>query len=246
MAYIINWREMQPQVRHLSAVTWSGLRARSEKTGEGDTASQETELQRMENIKGLARHALQGRMTSDHHKHDRIEQVYYILSGNGDVLNEGERTTTREGDAVYLPSGQHHQMFNDEDPWLEHHVISASVESDGGTFAVRNWKDVPPSGDGEGAVRWHQLGRQGEEDVGFLRSFHYIDREAVQPGHKSIERCYEEVEQVYYILENQGTMVVDGKEYPVTEGDNVHISPGQRYEVQNPHDEWLTYLIVGA
>ena len=243
MAFIVNWRNMQPQVRHLSAVTWSGLRVKDEQPaadGEGD------ELHRMDNIKGVARHALQGRMTSDHHSHDCIEQVYYILGGSGEVLNQSERHVTYPGDAVYLPSGEHHQMFNEEDPWLEHHVISAGVESDGGTFAIRNWKDVPPSGDGEGAVRWHQLGREGEDDVGYLHSFHFIDREALQPGGKSIERSYEEIEQVYYILENKGTIVVDGKEYAVTEGDNVHISPEEKYEVRNPHEEWLTYLIIGA
>jgi mannose-6-phosphate isomerase-like protein (cupin superfamily) len=185
-------------------------------------------------------------MTSDHHSHVCIEQVYYILSGSGEVLNEDERHVTHPGDAVYLPSGEHHQMFNEEDPWLEHHVISASVENDGGTFAIRNWKDVAPTGDGVGAVRWHQLGREGEENVGHLRSFHFIDREAVQPGAKSVERSYEEIEQVYYILENKGTILIDGKEQAVTEGDNVHISPGEKYEVRNPHEEWLTYLIIGA
>lgn len=244
MAYVVNWREMEPQVRHMSAVVWGGLRARGEDADKRETP--DSNLHRLENIKGFARHALQGRKTSDHHNHDCTEQVYYILSGSGEVLNGDERHVTHAGDAVYLPSGEYHQMFNEEEPWLEHHVISASVESDGGTFAIRNWKDVSPTGDGDGAVRWRQLGRADKDGTGYLRSFHFIDREAVQPGGKSIERVYEEVEQVYYILENRGTMVVDGKEYQVTEGDNVHISSGQRYEVQNSHDEWLTYLVVGA
>ena len=239
MPFIKNWREMQPQVRHMSAVTWPGLRDSSEEdTGE--------ELHRMTHIKGLARHALQGRMTSDFHNHDCIEQVYYILSGGGDVLFEGERYPTKPGDAVYLPSGPHHQMFNDLDPWLEHHVISAQVESDGGTFAIRNWKDVPPQGDGAGAVRWHQLGRESEEDVGFTRRFTHIDREAVQPGGKTIERKYDEVDHVYYILENKGVLIAEGEEQSVTEGDNIHLPPGTSYEIRNPHEEWLTYLIVGS
>ena len=71
MAYIKNWRQVQPKIAHLSAVHWGGLRALDRET--------EDDRDRLERLNGFARHALQGRKTSDHHKHENLEQVYYIL-----------------------------------------------------------------------------------------------------------------------------------------------------------------------
>ena len=138
MTYLKNWRDIQPQVYHLSAVVWGGW-FQQEEEGEEEEASPQV-------LSGFARHALQGRKTSDYHKHENMEQVYYVLSGRGEVLYEDTRYAVEEGDAVYLPSGTHHQMFNDEEDWLEHHVISMKVQSDGGEFAIRNWRQVAPQG----------------------------------------------------------------------------------------------------
>ena len=152
----------------------------------------------------------------------------------------------QEGDAVYLPSGIHHQMFNDtSDDWLEHHVISQRIAANSGEFAIRNWRDVPAMGDGAGAVRWHQLGMVGEEGVGFTQGLRCIDREAVQPRGQTVERC-EEQEQVYYVLENSGVLEADGDEQEIREGDMIHLPPGTRYAIRNPHAEWLSYLIMAA
>ena len=99
--------------------------------------------------------------------HENLEQVYYILAGEGEVLFGEERYSVREGDAIYLPAGVYHQMFNDmNDDWLVHHVISQSVEGPGGDFSISHWSDVKPEGDGSGAVRWRQFGQLGEEGIG--------------------------------------------------------------------------------
>ena len=95
MVMIRNWREVQPNIAHLSAIHWGGLR-RAEKAGDADDRNC---LQRLD---GFARHALQGCKTSDHHRHENLEQVYYVLSGGGEVLFGEERYPVREGDAVYL------------------------------------------------------------------------------------------------------------------------------------------------
>ena len=239
MVYIINWRDVQPNIAHLSAVHWGGLRDRD---GDDDPDPRDC----LERLQGFARHALQGRKNSDYHKHENLEQVYYILSGSGHVLFDKERFPVQEGDAVYLPSGIHHQMFNDtSDDWLEHHVISQRIAANSGEFAIRNWRDVPAMGDGAGAVRWHQLGPVGEENVGFTQGLQCIDREAVQPRGQAIERC-EEQEQVYYVLENSGVLEADGDAQEIREGDMIHLPPGTRYAIRNPHAEWLSYLIMAA
>ena len=87
MAYIKNWRDVQPDIAHLSAVHWGGLRIIEE--GSND------DRDRLHQLAGFARHALQGRKTSDYHKHAHLEQVYYILSGQGEVLFDDEALSCR-------------------------------------------------------------------------------------------------------------------------------------------------------
>jgi mannose-6-phosphate isomerase-like protein (cupin superfamily) len=240
MALVVNWREVQPNIAHLSAVHWGGLRRR-EKPDDPD------ERNCLHRLDGFARHALQGRKTSDHHHHQHLEQVYYVLAGSGEVLFEGRRFPVRDGDAVYLPSGPYHQMFNDmNEAWLEHHVISMKVEGDGGQILIRNWRQVSPAPEGEGALRWRQLGRVGEPEIGCLRGMAGIGCEAVPPGGRTSERAFPDLEQVYYVLENRGTLIAGGEERPISEGDMIHLPPGTQYQFRNPHDAWLRSLIMAA
>jgi mannose-6-phosphate isomerase-like protein (cupin superfamily) len=162
------------------------------------------------------------------------------------VLFKDKRYPVESGDAIYLPPQIHHQMFNDNEEWLEHHVISAYVQGSGGDFTIGKWSQAAPQGDGAGAVRWHQLGRQGEDGVGCLHGMAFIDREAVQPGSETIERCYTGIEQVYYVLENRGVLRSNGEEQEITEGDMIHIPVGMTYKILNPGREWLTYMIMAG
>ena len=52
--------------------------------------------------------------------------------------------------------------------------------------------------------------------------------------------------QVYYVLENSGVLEADGEEQEIREGDMIHLPPGTRYAIRNPHAEWLSYLIMAA
>ena len=239
--YVRNWREFEPKIAHLSAVHWGGLR---------DVARDSSdERDRLRRLGGFARHALQGRKTSDHHKHENQEQVYYILSGTGEVLFDGQRYPVEAGDAVYLPSGIHHQMFNeDSDDWLEHHVISQRVEGNGGTFRIRHWRQTVAVGDGAGGIHWRQLCREEEPGEGaVLRGMAFIDHEAVQPMNSSAERTESELELGYYVLDGSGFLESGGgEECAITEGDIVHLTPGTAYRIRNDTDDWITSLIMAA
>ena len=57
MVYIINWRDVQPNIAHLSAVHWGGLRDRD---GDDDPDPRNC----LKRLQGFARHALQGRKNS--------------------------------------------------------------------------------------------------------------------------------------------------------------------------------------
>ena len=46
------------------------------------------------------------------HAHRNIEEVIYIVSGEGETWVEGERATFKQGDAVLFPANAPHQIRN--------------------------------------------------------------------------------------------------------------------------------------
>jgi len=239
LATIRNWRDGQPEVAHMSVIRWGGLRPKSFKKGDEGARV-------LERLAGFARHALQGRKTSDHHKHQNTEQVYYVLSGSGEVLVGDERHSVTTGDAVYLPANAYHQMFNDDnEDWLEHLVIGAKIDGNDGDFKNINWKQVNPVDSG-GAVQWRQLGPEKDGNIGCLQGLQSITRASVQPDSETAQQNEKDLEQIIYILENQGILISEGHEEKITEGDMIHVPPEMVYQIQNPFESWFTYLIIAG
>ncbi len=46
------------------------------------------------------------------HAHDDMEEVYYILSGNGKMVVGDDEFSIKEGDAFYVPFGEYHVTYN--------------------------------------------------------------------------------------------------------------------------------------
>ena len=243
MPTVVNWREAQPVVSHESAIVWNCLQPR---LADGSDAAQSVPACVLEKLSGFTVHAVQGRKQSDYHKHENREQLYYILGGEGQILCGDTLSPVEEGDIIYLPSGQYHQLFNPADGWLQHHVINMPVKGDGGQFVKRNWRNMPPLSDGEGAVRWHLLGPEPEQDGGCLRGLSFIDREMVQPRQRSAEKNAQDLEQIYYVLAGAGTLVSNGQVKSIWEGDAIHLRPQTTYHLTNTGETWLTYLIIAA
>ncbi len=243
MPNVVNWREAQPVVSHDSAFVWSCLQP---KPAGGDGVRQPSQIETLEKLGGFTVHAVQGRKQSDYHRHENREQLYYIIEGAGQILCGDVLSPVEEGDIIYLPSGQYHQLFNPAEGWLLHHVINMPVDGDGGEFERHNWRDAAPVSDGSGAVRWHLLGPDSERERGCLRGLAFIDREMVQPRRRSKEWNSQNLEQIYYILAGKGTLVAEGQEAAIREGDAIHLVPETTYHISNKDESWLTYLIVAA
>ncbi len=46
------------------------------------------------------------------HFHPRAEEIYYIIHGSGRVCIEGETREVRAGDAIAIPPGLRHKLWN--------------------------------------------------------------------------------------------------------------------------------------
>jgi mannose-6-phosphate isomerase-like protein (cupin superfamily) len=52
-----------------------------------------------------------GASTQEHY-HPRAEEIYFITQGRGRMCIEGEHRDVRVGDAVAIPPGQRHKLWN--------------------------------------------------------------------------------------------------------------------------------------
>ena len=52
-----------------------------------------------------------GGATQEHY-HPRTEEIYYIIHGTGKIRIEGETREVRAGDAIAIPPGQKHKLWN--------------------------------------------------------------------------------------------------------------------------------------
>lgn len=115
---IRNWRDAQPTVGHNGKLIWSIFRARGTK----DRTAEEAPL---DGLQSLTLHRLQGGGEGDYHEHADREQVYYFLSGRGQMKIDDHLYDVREGDAVHVPPQTRHQLVNPTDEWIEHLIITA-------------------------------------------------------------------------------------------------------------------------
>jgi mannose-6-phosphate isomerase-like protein (cupin superfamily) len=60
---------------------------------------------------------LKPRAYCGYHRHDGTDEIYYIVSGKGEYVQDGERCLLGPGDATLVKSGQSHAIKNigDED-----------------------------------------------------------------------------------------------------------------------------------
>jgi mannose-6-phosphate isomerase-like protein (cupin superfamily) len=50
--------------------------------------------------------------STQEHYHPRTEEIYYITQGTGKMRIEGETREVRPGDAIAIPPGQKHKLWN--------------------------------------------------------------------------------------------------------------------------------------
>lgn len=60
----------------------------------------------------LAEARLQPGQATDEHYHARSEEIYYFTHGSGRMRIEGELREVKAGDAVAIPPGRKHKLWN--------------------------------------------------------------------------------------------------------------------------------------
>ncbi len=236
-----NWRDQAPYVGHISALVWTLYQSHDK-----DETSP-PEINRLHGINSFVKHGLQGHQHSDHHRHDNIEQLYFILRGRGQLLIGDDKVDVRDGTAVYMPVNVPHQAFNDGEGWMEHLIVSCPLdEIREGTPSVRDWRDVHPVVLEGGTVSWPLLRREEEAPAGeggVLQRVHSVTRFAVQGRQGTTWQQLDGIELVHYVLSGLGIIEdLDGDRQLVTEGSAAHVLPGVAHRFSNEGEGWLEYV----
>ncbi|NKB70461.1 MAG: cupin domain-containing protein [Candidatus Latescibacteria bacterium] len=242
-AIVCNWRDVNPYVGHINALVWHIFKPTD--------ADSDDPAACLHHMGGIARHAMQAGKESDSHNHPNAEQYYYILKGTGEVLVGDKLHPVRPGMAIYFAPGVQHQFFaGSEDEWCEHLIITCSVDRTQSQPRLIHWDQVTPeSGKHGAAVTWLMLESldepEPESDQPCLLGFYYLARQALVRGKASDCHQHDDKEQVYYITEGYGTVVIGDDVYKVREGDSIYIPKGALHQIFNDAcDGWLAYLVI--
>ena len=242
MIVVRNWRDQIPYIGHISAIIWPFFR--------GSESDNPPEMAQLQAMNSFVKHGLQGRQNSDHHHHDNIEQMYYILKGRGQMLLGEKMHDIQEGDAVYVPVNLPHQAFNYGDGWMEHLIVSCPLpEISEGVPFICNWRDPIAIAGENHSESWpllRGLGEAAAEDGGVLRRMHGVTRYALQGEQTTGELQSDGVEQVYFVICGRGVINSAGIQESIMEGSALYVPPGTPHSLANTDHTPLAYVIFAA
>ena len=68
----------------------------------------------------------------------------------------------------------------------------------------------------------------------------------IQPGNSVFEHYHKKTEELYHIIDGEGTMVVDDEKRTIGVGETVIILPGQKHKIENHGNTDLVMLVMCA
>ena len=92
----------------------------------------------------LAEARLPAGASTQEHFHPRAEEIYYITHGVGKIRIEGETREVKAGDAITIPPGQKHKLWNTGTETLRLLCCCAPAYEDGDTVLTEGLTIAPP------------------------------------------------------------------------------------------------------
>lgn len=116
-----NWRECKPTIVHDYGIDYKLLKGQAYFDPKVSNFC-------MEGMLYVAYAMLQPGKAYETHSHADHEEVYFIISGHGEIYINSETRAVRDGDTVFIPAGDTHSISNTGDEFLVFLAFSAQVE----------------------------------------------------------------------------------------------------------------------
>jgi mannose-6-phosphate isomerase-like protein (cupin superfamily) len=94
--------------------------------------------------------------------------------------------------------------------------------------------------DGIGSVESSSVVEPNESEVGIQ----FMHDDILPPGATVGEHPHTDEEEIYFIVEGHGTLILDGREYPVAAGDVSLLRRGHSHGIKNSMDGPMRMLVV--
>ena len=114
--------------------------------------------------------------------------------------------------------------------------------------AARHWMDSPSSLTLGNMIRRVIFTKENPEaprkEGAVLRVFDSLSRAYLEPGMSSLPEVNEGFQEIFFVAGGTGTLVTDGGEHRIREGNGVHVPPGVEHTFVNDGDVPLELIIV--
>ena len=178
--------------------------------------------------------------TSSHHIHDWEHEVY-IIKGSGTLVCDGKEYPVKQGDAMFIPPKVDHYTLNNGgegvmrrieiNPLVAAQTIGGRAEGEQGTGqppVIRNFQNLNS-----------ETGSRILNSKDGVPNYVMLYNGAMQPGavsHSDTGGHTHAWDHAVFILEGHSTLVCDGKDYLVSEGDAVLVPPNTHHQWKNDSD----------
>lgn len=181
------------------------------------------------------------------HSHQVDDEIYFIVKGNATKIVNEQQASVGPGDAILLKCGGSHGLRNRSDQEVHVLVIDLLAPPEANQrLLLRSVGAVP-------LVAKRSKGGAGEFLVGDLFTadelgtvWDFVQCVKLPPGSAIGVHSHWSDEELYYVVEGQGTMTVDGEESAVGPGTASLCKSGGSHGLANTSEGVITLLVAQA